>query len=343
MSERAIAKAFRLSLGVAVLLALLLGTLPGPTIAQARPVLVYGVIHEITLSNLMKMFYFTTGARAEFVRMSAGEVAARVQAERTRQRADIILGVARTIQEDLKNRGVLERYLSPTRAEIPTEFRDPDGYWTGTTAHVQAIAINVERFRREFPGVAMPRTYEDLLDPRYRGHIIAASPVTSGSAFNFVMAQVFRLGEERAWDFLAALDRNVRFYTASGIAPATSVGAGEFLIAITQAHDALLALADGRPVAVVHPPKVGWDVGTVSLIKNSPNPEGGQRFIDWLLTRRPLELITKINYELPVRPDVESPRGAMVLKDLDLVNYDLKFAAQHRERVIREWARRFQK
>ncbi|MDR7520191.1 MAG: ABC transporter substrate-binding protein [Armatimonadota bacterium] len=327
----------------AALVGLFLAGASGPSSAQARPVLVYGVIHEITLSNLMKMFYSSTGIRAEFVRMSAGEVAARVLAERGRPRADVILGVARSIQEDLKNRGVLEKYVSPTRTEIPAQFRDPDGYWTGTTAHVQAIVVHVERFRREFPGVPTPRTYEDLLDPRYRGHIIAASPVTSGSAFNFVLCQIFRLGEERAWEFLTALDRNVRFYTASGIAPATSVGAGEFVIGITQAHDALIALADGRPVTVIHPPKVGWDVGSVSLIKNSPNPEGAQRFIDWILTQRPLELITRINFEYPVRPDVAPPRGAALLKDLDLVAYDLKFAAENRERIIREWARRFQK
>lgn len=325
---------------VALVLALLLGAVPAP--AQTGRVLVYGVIHEITLSSLMQMFYGSAGVRADFVRMSAGEVATRVLAERTRPRADVILGMSRAIQEDLKARGVLEQYFSPIRNEIPAQFRDPDGYWTGTSLTVQGIIVNTERFRREFPGVAMPRTWEDLLDARYRGHIIAPNPVSSGTGFTFVVSQIFRLGEERAWEYMTALHRNIRFYTTSGIAPARSVAAGEFVLGITFAHDALLAIADHHPVALVHPAKVGWDIGSVSLLKSSPNPDGGRRFIDWVMTQRPMELITRINYEGPVRPDVALPRGATPVQEIDLVTYDLKFAAQNRERILREWARRFQ-
>lgn len=321
---------------------MLLGTFPVPSGAQTGRVLVYGVIHEVTMSNLMLMFHGATGARSDFVRMSAGEVATRVLAERARPRADVILGMSRAIQEDLKARGVLESYISPTRAEIPSQFRDTEGFWTGTSLTVQGFIVNTERFRREFPGVSIPRTWEDLLDARYRGHIIAPSPVTSGTGFTFVVSQVFRLGEERAWDYLTALNRNVRFYTASGIAPTRMVAAGEFLIGITFAHDALMAIAEGHPVAMVHPPKVGWDIGSVSLLKNSPNPEGGKRFIDWVLTQRPMEMIARVNFEGPVRPDVPLPRGATAMREIDLVDYDLGFAAANRERVIREWARRFQ-
>lgn len=321
---------------------MLLGAVPVPSSAQTGRVQVYGVIHEITLSNLMQMFYGTTSIRADFVRMSAGEVATRVLAERARPRADVILGMSRAIQEDLKARGVLESYISPTRAEIPPQFRDTEGFWTGTSLTVQGFIVNTERFRREFPGVSAPRTWEDLLDARYRGHIIAPSPVTSGTGFTFVVSQIFRLGEERAWDYLTALNRNVRFYTASGIAPARSVAAGEFLIGITFAHDALLAIAEGHPVSLVHPPKVGWDIGSVSLLKNAPNPDGGKRFIDWVLSQRPMEMITRVNFEGPVRPDVPLPRGATPTREIDLVDYDLKFAAANRERILREWARRFQ-
>lgn len=329
-------------LAIVVACGVVLGAVPVPSAAQTGRVFVYGVIHEITLSSLMQMFYGATGVRAEFVRMSAGEVATRVLAERTRPRADVILGMSRAIQEDLKTRGVLEAYVSPTRTEIPPRFWDPEGFWTGTSLTVQGIIINTERFRREFPGVAMPRTWEDLLDARYRGHIVAPSPVTSGTGYTFVVSQIFRLGEERAWEYLTALHRNVRFYTTSGIAPARSVAAGEFLIGITFAHDALLAISEGFSVALVHPAKVGWDIGSVSLLKNGPNPDGGRRFIDWVMTQRPMELITRINFEGPVRPDVPLPRGATPTREIDLVDYDLRFAASNRERILREWARRFQ-
>jgi iron(III) transport system substrate-binding protein len=315
----------------------------GAAWAQSKPVMVYGVIHEYTLARLMQKFERDTGAKADFIRLSAGEVATRVQAERQAPKADVIFGISRAIQESMKAQGLLEAYKSPRRADVPAKYMDPDGYWTGSALTVQGIAVNTERWKKEMAGVPMPRMWEDLLDPRYKDLIVAPSPLSSGTGFTFIVGQFFRLGEEKGWEYLKALDRNVRFYTPSGIAPTRMVAAGEFLIAVTFAHDALKAISAGYPVALVHPAGVSWDIGSVSLVKSGPNLEGGKRFVDWVLGRDPIQLIVDLNFEGSLRSDVSLPQGATPLEKLDLVDYRLDWAAQNRQRLLKQWGDLFKK
>lgn len=314
-----------------------------PAAGQGRPVQVYGVIHEYTLARLMQLFARQTGGKADFIRLSAGEVATRVLAERQAPKGDVIFGISRAIAESMKAQGLLEAYKTPRRAEVPVQYVDPDGYWTGSSITVQGFAVNTERWKKEFGETPMPKTWEDLLDPRFQGLIVTSSPLTSGAAFTFVVGQFFRLGEEKGWEYLKTLDKNIRFYTPSGIAPSRMVAQGEFLIAITFAHDVLKWISVGLPIRMIHPPGASWDIGSVSLVKGGPNPEGGKRFIDWVLGRDPIQLVVDLNFEGSLRADVSLPQGATPLEKLDLVDYRLDWAAQNRTRVLKQWGELFKK
>jgi iron(III) transport system substrate-binding protein len=311
--------------------------------SQTKPVMVYGVIHEYTLARLMQKFGQDTGGKADFIRLSAGEVATRVLAEKQAPKGDVIFGVSWAIQGAMKAQGLLEAYKTPRGADIPSRYADPDGTWTGSSLTVQGIAINTERWKKDFGTSPMPKTWEDLLDPKYKDLIVAPSPLSSGTGYTFIVGQFFRLGEEKGWEYLKALDKNVRFYTPSGIAPTRMVAAGEFLIAVTFAHDALKAISAGYPVALIHPAGVSWDIGSVSLIKNGPNPAGGKKFIDWVLGRDPIQLIVDLNFEGSLRSDVSLPMGATPLEKLDLVDYKLDWAAQNRQRLLKQWGDLFKK
>src|SRR3989338_3392144 len=87
--------------GFAGCLALLAIFLATPVWAQSKPVMVYGVIHEYTLARLMQKFERDTGTKADFIRLSAGEGAPRVLAERQAPKGDVIFGISRAIQEAL--------------------------------------------------------------------------------------------------------------------------------------------------------------------------------------------------------------------------------------------------
>jgi ABC-type thiamine transport system substrate-binding protein len=110
-----------------ILVVLALVAIAVPAGAQGRPVMVYGVIHEYTLARLMQLYERQAGGKADFIRLSAGEVATRVQAERQAPKGDVIFGISRAIAESMKAQGLLEPYKTPRRADVPSRYADPDG------------------------------------------------------------------------------------------------------------------------------------------------------------------------------------------------------------------------
>jgi iron(III) transport system substrate-binding protein len=181
-----------------ILVVLALVAIAVPAGAQGRPVMVYGVIHEYTLARLMQLYERQAGGKADFIRLSAGEVATRVQAERQAPKGDVIFGISRAIAESMKAQGLLEPYKTPRRADVPSRYADPDGHWTGSSLTVQGVAINSERWKKELGGASMPKTWEDLLDPKYQGLIVAPSPLSSGTGFTSWWGSFSGSGRRRA-------------------------------------------------------------------------------------------------------------------------------------------------
>lgn len=83
---------------------------------------------------------------------------------------------------------------------------DPNHFWQGWYMGVLSIIINEERFEKELApkGVKMPETWDDLLDPNYKDVFVWANPTTAGGAYIATACQIFRLGEDAAWDYLKA-------------------------------------------------------------------------------------------------------------------------------------------
>ena len=81
-------------------------------------------------------------------------------------------------------------------------------------------------------GCEIPKTYEDLLKPEYKGLITMPSPKSSGTGYAFYNGLVSSLGEEKALEYFNALDENIKEYTTSGSAPIKAVNKGEVAIGV---------------------------------------------------------------------------------------------------------------
>ncbi len=114
----------------------------------------------------------------------------------------------------LAEAGALLEYDSPNNDDLDARFNDPNHLWQGWYMGVLSIIINEERFQEELAsqGLAEPATWDDLLDPAYDDVFVWANPTTAGGAYIATACQIFRLGEDAAWDYLKALDQNVHHY-----------------------------------------------------------------------------------------------------------------------------------
>jgi iron(III) transport system substrate-binding protein len=300
--------------------------------------IIYGAIHEDEIARIAAAFEEASGVSTEFIRGSAGELAARVEAESGNPRGDIILGGPSEVHEALVP-DLLRPYESPVAiADYEPDFYHSGHYWHGFYIGALGFAINTDRWEDEFGDADYPRTWDDLLGEDMENTLAIALPASSGTAYNFLVTQIFRLGEDEAWAWLEDFNSSVAQYTTSGAAPAQMSGAGEFTLGITFGHDVLKPIAAGFPLELVYPEETGYEIGAVSIIEGGPNPSAAEAFVDWMLGREANQLHTDLSLRVPLRDDVALPGAATDISELSLVDgFDAEWAGAERDRLLDEW------
>ncbi len=303
--------------------------------------LLYSALLEYPQTRLLAAFEEETRIKGEYLRMSTGELVARVLAEKKNPKADIIIGLSSETIDAIKGEGVVLPYPVPARKDIKPKFYDDKGHWHGFALGALAIGVNTRRWKDKFGTQAYPATWPDLLNPAFKGEVILASPLHSGTAYTFVATILQGMGKEKGWEYLENLHKNVAHYTTSGAAPARSVAAGEFALAMTFGYDQVQIARGGYPLKIIYPPKSGPEIMAVSIINNGPNTAVAKEFANWMLEKKAQQLYTDLTSQGPVRAGVLLPPEATSVEKLDLVDYDFKWAAENREQIIKEWGKRF--
>ena len=135
-----------------------------------------------------------------------------------------------------------------------------------------------------------------------RGQFITSDPATAGGGYIFVADQLFRLGEEKGWDYLKKLNENVHHYTPKAGDSINLTATGEFIVGMSWAHDIVKSAKKGYPIKVIVPEQTAVEIGAVGIVKGGANKENAQKFVDWLLTKETGELNTKMSNRYSVAP-----------------------------------------
>ena len=269
---------------------------------------------------------------------AAGALQTRIIAEKASPKGDIFIGGDRSFHDVLGKQGLLEQYVSPNAAAIPTGFKDPNGFWTGWYVGIFAFVYNTSRLAAELGG-KKPATWDDLLDPAWKGKIIMPSPITTGGGYVFLATQVFRFNrdEAKAMDYMKKFHANVAQYVDSAPNGIQFVAQGQFVGGPNWAHDILTSKAQGNPVDLAVIADTGFEVGSVSIIKGGPNTAAAKPFVDWMLTPAAGALNVKLSNRVSLVPGVPPAPGAPTLDTVKLVNYDGVWAADNQKRLTQLW------
>src|SRR5262249_25221110 len=158
---------------------------------------------------------------------------------------------------------------------VATMYRQPQNMWQGVTLVTVAFAVNVKRMQDV--KLSAPRTWDDLVDPKYKGHIVMSNPSTSGTAYLLLASHVKRLGEDKAFEYYDKLDKNLPQITKSGGAPGRMAAAGETPIGIALAYEVDVARKQGAPLDIIFPADgVAWTFEGNALVKGAKNPENAR-------------------------------------------------------------------
>jgi iron(III) transport system substrate-binding protein len=303
-----------------------------------------GVLHLYTSLDAQEApVYITafereTGVRVRWVRLSAGEALARLEAERHRPQVSVWFGGPAPEYIVAAQRGLLEPFRPELDFELDAAARGATWEWTGFYTGVLGFICNDAFFAQR--SLQCPDTWQALLRPELRGQISVAYPYTSGTAYVMVVTLLELLGEERGWDYIRRLDGQVHRYNSSGTAAVTQVGLGEAAVGIAFAHDILKkGVERGYPVRL-SVPRGGTapEIGAVAVVKGGRQPELARQFVLWLLSERAQNLLAEF-YRVPLNPNAQVAEEAVRLEDVLLIGYDAEAAASEQQRILAQWRR----
>jgi iron(III) transport system substrate-binding protein len=288
---------------------------------------------------MTKTFSKSTGLKAKFVRMSNGEILAKLQASKGDQEFDVWHGGPADGFEAARDAGLLEKYVSPNAATIPAQFKDEDGFWTGVYVGALGFCSNSKVLAEK--GLTPPRSWADLLNPALKDNIAIAHPSTSGTAYTALWTQVvLRGGEEAALAYMKQLHPNIQQYTKTGAAPGQMAGRGEVAVGVIFSHDCVALQQQGiRDLQVTFPSEgTGYEIGGVALIKGARNPVTARKYIDWALTAESQQVGPGVAaFQRPTLPTALVSPLAFDIESVKLVDYNISASGEARTALTKRF------
>ena len=212
----------------------------------------------------------------------------------------------------LKGKGLLAQY-SPKAAEVfPAGFKDPTGYFVGMRATLSSIAYNP----RVISEKDAPKTWKDLLDPKWRGKEVTAHPGYSGIIMTHVLALVKQMG----WEYFQELAKNKLHIVQSANDPAQVVASGERPLGVNGAeYFYYKTMKQGNPIKIVYP-KEGAPlvISPTAIAKDAPHPNAARLFTEFILSKENQQILADKEGLYTGHPEVTYPKDKPMLKDLKL-------------------------
>lgn len=284
------------------------------------------------------------------IRLSTGELGARMLAEKDNPQADCIWGWAVTNMAEFIPKGMLAPYKAAGWEKIPANFKDPEGYWTAIDLYAAALVPNTKVLEEK--GLPMPKGWKDLLNPAYKGMLIMPNPASSGTGFLQVASLLVLMDpdykskpveENKGWDFLKELDKNMGQYIKSGSKPAKLTAAGEYAVGCSFAFVYASLKKKGFPVALVMPEEgAGYELETNALLKGAKNEAAAKKFLDWAISENAMKEYAKFKLGVTY-PGIPGPEGLPALDTIKLAPMDFPWQSENRVKILDVWQSHFLK
>ena len=272
--------------------------------------------------------------------------------------ADIFLGAGAPAHEVLKQDGLLVPYRPKHWDKVPAEWhgmkvKDKKFYWTCFAPWIVTNLYNEKVLKKL--RLPPPKTWNDLLNPIYRGNIVHTLPYASGTMHEAIEILIQGFGEKEAWRYLRLLSTQLARFSTGSTDTTNLVKRGEVPIGVAQPQmNAMAARRDGYPVRDLLPEKTILVPEAVALLKGAPNEKIGKIFLDWLFSMDGQKYVLEGRY-FAARTDIKfsvwEKEGITMAKhakkalgvdsfwDLDVgfIEYDLDLATKRWDEVNRKY------
>ncbi len=327
-----------------------------PTIDPASPQTLTVITHDSfsVSSELVTQFEETNNAKLVFIQGGdTGSVLNRLiltSINNDTPEADVFYGLDNTFLSRALEHDLFESYQAEDLAKIPTEFQlDPSS--KVLPVDYGDVCINYDKAYFKENNLALPTSLQDLTKPEYKGLLVVENPATSSPGLAFMFATIAEFGEEGWLNWWQAMRENqivvvsdweTAYYTnfsgSSGKGPQPMVvsyassPAAELIYAQTELSES--------PTASLVAPGMCWrQVEFVGILKNSPNRDLAEKFVDFLFSEEFQEDVPMQMFVFPVLPEAVLPEDFVTASQIPDVtgSLDPALIAQNRDQWINDW------
>src|SRR5262245_45413059 len=297
--------------------------------SPVRSVVVYSSADKEFAELIFHAYEQRTGVRVlplyDTEETKTAGLTARLLAEKDHPNADVFWSSDTSRAVALVKQGIADAYVSSQAADIPSDFKSPDGLWTGFAARIRVMLYNTSRTT----DATAPLSILDLQKPHWKDRVAIANPHFGTTSFH--MAALFvRWGDSQATAFLRALQKNGVVIAAGNADVKDRVADGRVDVGILDEDDAIVAIRDNKPVAMLIPDQEGPEaLGTplmpnaAILVKGAPHLDEARRFIDFLISPDSERILAaSAAAQLPLHPGVQGPPQLPARKDLHVMKVD---------------------
>jgi iron(III) transport system substrate-binding protein len=235
----------------------------------------------------------------------------------------------------LKSKNLLMRYTPAGVDGFPAGFKDKDGYYYGLRATVSVIAYNT----KALTAAEAPKTWKDLLDPKWKGKMVTAHPGYSGVIATHVLALVNQYG----WDYFKQLAQNRLMLVQSAVDPSGAVASGERQVAVDGGEYTFYQTRKkGNPIEIVYPKEgVPLIVSPTAITSFAPHPNAARLFTDFTFSREIQQVMADSEGLYTGHPAVKYPSDKPKLSDLKLLSVDPEELEKRNEEIKKRFVEFF--
>ncbi|HEX2093032.1 MAG TPA: extracellular solute-binding protein [Longimicrobiaceae bacterium] len=247
------------------------------------------------------------GVDVQTVDMGSQEVLDRLRSERANPQADVWWGAPAPTFEDAARDSLLERFVPTWAGALPPEAKSAQGLWHGTYLTPEVIAYNTEAV----PSTEVPRDWDEVLDPKWRGKVLIRDPMASGTMrtiFGMVIHRSIRATGDTAqgFEWLRRLDAQTKEYVLNPTMLYQKLARREGVVTLWDMPDIETLKAKTKfPIDYVIP-RSGTPllVDAVAVVRGAPNPERAREFVEWVGETETVVRAARESFRLPARTDI---------------------------------------
>jgi iron(III) transport system substrate-binding protein len=235
-----------------------------------------------------------------------------------------------------KRDGILAPYVPEDVAKFyPAEHRDADGQFASWRVWLSIIAYNTGMVKPE----EAPKSFADLLDPKWKGKIVKAHPGYSGT----IMTATYQLQRDLGWNWFEQLAKQNIMQVQSSADPPKKLDLGERAVMADGNEYNILELKEkGRPVEPVYATEGSpLIIGPNGIFKSSPNPNAAKLFQSFCFSREAQQLIIDVGGLRSVHPQTEEKPGRTPFKDIKTMKDDAAAVEQQGDAIKTHYTKLF--